>query len=689
MGYPEAEYAANKVINALSAGSSPSGILSPMPTGLKISTANNQLTVTISGNRSCKVDGSVIAFTSMVRFAVNDNNQPENFDDYTEAIDFDLERELSDNYSVTKSINFDKSSAYYRVFAKSSSGVINAIKQADIPVTGTIITDSYTSSSRYMLVYPTASYNYVGSDISEEDYKKITYAYDDSVISSMKLANKEGTFTPFDSSHTDSNWLDWTWFKKCKPFVVDSKGYAVEQLNPDNLMETIDGDPSIVSKKEEWDNYQGVYTWIPRIYFQSENNGYSSYSNYIQDPCTFRSYSYPLTGDTSSMGIVCSEQSMPQSVGTNDSFLGSTKIPFVPYPSVSDNFSYDNSDTAGANSISPGFYDTNSNLYLGVWVPCFYADENGKSWPGNPHTITSVSEINDLMSAYPSSGKVRLFGGTIWETLNMMLIMLSKSFDVIGTYGLGFSESEVSGEQPTQTTSIPANSGFSFKSSGWNKIFNSYVLGSSPYFILDPYIKIMDPNTNQGGLFDFEQYCIFESVVYNSDTPTVGGGTQNPEIDKKYTGIYGKQYGSSSGTYKTNEITYYYRRPTHSCEPECINYSQGNVINRIVSFSGSGSYETSKDSHSSGYSHQSLRGILGYRTGYNDDSQPGSSGLVYNKFAFRRAPYAHKDLGLTEFLSLYTPLKTNTDTYISNNQVAYATMVFPPDTNYAPVIKED
>lgn len=711
MGYPEAEYAAQKVINALSGGSSSSGILSPLPDELQISASNGQLKVTISGDRTITSDGKVISFTNLVRFAVNDKNIPQSFDDYTDYIDFDMSLDDSDTYSKTLTKEIDLSNVlYYRIFAKSSTGVLNdTINGYSYEVAGTIIPDDYTDSSRYSLIYPCGLKYYLNQyHISQADTEKLYYTYNDTVATNFNLSNKEGSFDQFDRNHTGSNWLSTSWFKKVKPFVIDSKGLAIQQLNPDDFTKTIDGSESIVAQKDKWDSYQGVYVWIPRLYFQATVSGGShSVTEYPKeyDPTSYngRSDSGYLQNAASRMFIVASEEKLPDQTTT---FLGSgsdkNKIkPNIPYPNVTSHSSEVSSNEGGKNgysTINPGFVDNDKTEYRGIWVPCYYANKDGKSWPDSAATLSSASEVNDLMDVYKGS-KVRLFGGTIWETLNMILTYLAKSFDISGTYGLGFKSADRSNDAPDSQTCTPSKSGFTFSDSGWNKIFHSYVLGSNAYFVIDPYLKVTKPYTASADN-NTKDYSIFESTNYNTNKlilPAIESSSYL-RIPDNYALIW--SYGSlrETGENDRTEITGYFSRPAMSDDNsfgDNWDRSHGRynaTVNRIPSMSATDrprthspngyDFETTKESLGYMYSHQSIRGLLDYAYSSTDD-------LVYYDFALRRAPHQYNSLGLSEFLSIYAPLKTNMDTYMSKNLVAYATMVFPPDSNYVPLIKEE
>lgn len=696
MGYPEAEYAAQKVIGALSGGFTPSGILPPLPTSFQITFNDGKIQATIGGNRVTKIDNNVVSYASLIRVAFNNERKPLDIDDYVLAIDFDLESETSDDYSLSKTIDTEFPGLYYRIFAKSSNGIINDTNSASYRTSGTLNT---VSESKYMFMYPSNIKTNIGgtNTIPIDVYNTLLYGYDDSFNSTVGIKNAEGTFNPFNETNTNSAWLGESFYKKMKPFVIDANGNAIEQLDADNFGLNVSGEESIVSREEVWDQYQGVYFWFPLLYFKSVSDATISYVDHdLHFDSTGNQYSSPSTNGKS-VQIVFSEKAMPNEKVSN--YLGTNRYPTLPHPSMS-------SQKTGENyilkNITPGF-NFNGKTYNGIWIPCYYADENGKSWPKQAETLRTKTEIDNVMTKYSGKGNVKLFGGVIWETLTMLLTVIAKDFDLKSVYHLGFSNSSIDGEsQPKAQDSIPASSGFSFSDTGWNKILNSYVLGSSPYFILDPYIK---SRSIYGSFVGRYMYGILESTEYEdslpSDTNTSSTTQSSRNLSNKWICIFGS--ASSAGPVDDNEITGYPIREMAS-ESNLVDAKdgrdfgpsrreEGTIANRLPVLTGntypddsvSSSLYSSKDQAGDLYSHHSIRGLLRqlkYSTYDVND-------YVYADFGFRRAPFSHKDLGLDEFLSVYVPLKANVDAYCSEGSVAYATMVFPPDENYQPVIASE
>ena len=700
MGYPEAEYAAQKVINALSGGSSPSGILSPLPSSVQLSIENGRITATVSGNRSVSVSENVISATDAVRVAFNTNNVPLTYEDYTACIDFDLSN-AKESYAVTKSVEFDSNAVYYKVFAVSSTGIVNDTTIASYPTQGTLYGDGYVADSRYQLSWYSLHRNTSGdrnmhdADITDDDLKTVYYGLNDDFISTAKISNKNGVFQPFDKNHQSSNWLQASFFKKCKPFVIDSTGNAVQQLDPDDFTKTVNGDPSIVSDEDSWDHYQGVYVWVPRLYFQcgiyycsgpSTNDGVYDLSSGI--PVKFER---PRSGyQRSTSTIVCSETNIPEE---NEKFAGSSKIPLL-YHNLSsqDSRTIDFSGNYQAadnviNTITPGFTDKNGKTYSGIWIPCYYASENGKSWPKAPEMITSASSASTLIEKYNGSTNVLLMGGTIWETLNTILTLIGKSFDVAATYGIGFKSSEVSGIAPVTQSCTPSKSGFTFSDSGWNKILNSYVLGSNSYFLMDPYVHSRKRGTGSSAA-NLTMMC-YQSTKMDTE-PFEGSHNEIPTNDK-YLVLSMPDYDTFGSQSDNTEMTVYFGNMLWA---DARKGSAAILVDNLPSMgllddtsfynSKSGNAFDSMDTGYISYSHRSFRLPVEWQSSSNSNELP-----VYDNFALRRAPKRHDDLGLSEFMSLYIPNKTNMDTYFSENLVAYATMVLPPNETYMPVIQEE
>lgn len=694
MGYPEAEYAAQKVIGALSGGFTPSGILPPLPTSFQITFNDGKIQATIGGNRVTKIDNNVVSYTSLIRVAFNDERKPQDIDDYVLAIDFDLESETSDDYSLSKTVDTELSGFHYQIFAKSSNGIINDTNSASYQTSGTL---NSVSESKYMFTYPAFSKYQVGgsNEMPTEVYNKLLYGYDDSFNSAVGIKNAEGTFIPFNDTNTTSAWLGESFFKKMKPFVIDADGNAIEQLDADNFGLNVSGEESIVSKEEEWGKYQGVYFWFPLLYFKSVMDTNTTYTDKtLRFDSTGNQY-YMSSSSPKNVQIVFSEKEMPNNTASD--YLGTKRYPTLPHPSMGTKL---NGESYILKNITPGF-NFNGKTYNGIWIPCYYADENGKSWPKRAETLRTKTEIDDVMTKYSGKGNVKLFGGVIWETLTMLLTVIAKDFDLKSVYHLGFSNSSIDGEsQPKAQNSIPASSGFSFSDTGWNKILNSYVLGSSPYFILDPYIKSRSiiNNTSSGKYM----YGILESTEYEDSLPssTDTSGSYSTNLSNKWICIFGTKSAPSS--VDDTEITGYPIRESMS-ESNLVSSNghdfglsrseKGTIANRLPVLTGyeypetydSSSMYSSKDKAGDFYSHHSIRGLLRqfkYSTYDVND-------YVYADFGFRRAPFSHKDLGLDEFLSVYVPLKTNVDTYCSEGSVAYATMVFPPDENYQPVVASE
>ena len=694
MGYPEAEYAAQKVIGALGGGFTPSGILPPLPTSFQITFGDGKIQATIAGNRVTKIDNNVVSYTSLIRVAFNDKRKPQDIDDYVLAIDFDLESETSDDYSLSKTIDTELSVFHYQIFAKSSNGIINDTNSASYQTSGTL---NSVSESKYMFMYPAFSKAQVGgsNEMPTDVYNKLLYGYDDSFNSTVGIKNAEGTFIPFNDTNTTSAWLGESFFKKMKPFVIDADGNAIEQLDADNFGLNVSGEESIVSKEDEWGKYQGVYFWFPLLYFKSVRDTNDTYTDKtLRFDSTGNQY-YMSSTVPKNVQIVFSEKEMPNN--TVSDYLGTKRYPTLPHPSMGTEL---NGESYTLKNITPGF-NFNGKTYNGIWIPCYYADENGKSWPKQVDTLQTKTEIDNVMTKYSGKGNVKLFGGVIWETLTMLLTVIAKDFDLKSVYHLGFSNSSIDGEsQPKAQDSIPASSGFSFSDTGWNKILNSYVLGSSPYFILDPYIKSRSIfNSISSGKY---MYGILESTEYedslpsDTDTSTDGGS----KLSNKWICIFGTTF--APGSVNDDEITGYPIRESMS-ESNLVSSNgydfgpsrreKGTIANRLPVLTGyeypeeydSSSMYSSKDKAGDFYSHHSIRGLLGQF----EYSRYDAGDYVYTDFGFRRAPFSHKDLGLDEFLSVYVPLKANVDTYCSEGSVAYATMVFPPDENYQPVIASE
>lgn len=700
MGYAEAEYAAQKVIKALDNGLSPSGVLSPLPSSVQLSIGNGQITATISGNRSVSVSGSVIAATDTVRVALNTNNVPLTYEDYTAYIDFDLS-DANESYSLTNSVDFDSNAVYYKVFAVSSTGIVNDTTIASYPTQGTLYGDGYIADSRYQLSWYNLHRNTSSDsqqhdlDITDEDLKTVYYGFNDNFISNAKISNKNGVFQPFDKNHQSSNWLQASFFKKCKPFVIDSTGNAVQQLDPDDFTKTINGEPSIVSNDDLWDQYQGVYVWVPRLYFQC---GVYKYANYSQDDRAYDLSSgiynasrRPWPGyQNSTSTIVCSETNIPEEIAK---FAGSSKIPLLNHDlskqedqSISFGSDYQATDNV-INTITPGFTDKNGKTYNGIWIPCYYASENGKSWPKAPEMITSSGAASTLIGKYKASGNVLLMGGTIWETLNTILTLIGKSFDVAGTYGIGFKSSEVTGIAPVTQSCTPSKSGFTFSDSGWNKILNSYVLGSNSYFLMDPYVHSRKWNDVQAG--STRTMMCYQST--KMDTESFQGSANDMPTNSEYLVLCGPTYTGSGSLLNDAEMTLYFGNLL--C-PDARKGSSATLVDNLPSMGYSdhedfrnnvlnNAFDSIEGDYIS-YSHRSFRLPVRWHAYTDGDELP-----VYDNFALRRAPKRHDDLGLSEFMSLYIPNKTNMDTYFSENLVAYATMVLPPSEAYMPVIQEE
>lgn len=702
MGYPEAEYAAQKVINALSGGSSPSGILSPLPNSLQMSITNGKIKATISGNRSVAVSNTNVAVTNVVRLAFNTDRTPTDYNDYTLCIDFDLTNS-DDAYNMTQEVEFDSNAIYYKVFALSSTGVVNGTFSSSYPTSGTLYSDDYFEDSRYQLSWyflrrntSSISTNHT-SGLTDDELKTVYYGINDTFISNAKISNKDGVFQQFDKNHQSSNWFETSLFKKFKPFVIDSGGNAIQQLNPDDFTKTATGEPSIVSDQDSWDKYQGVYVWIPRLYFQCAVFRYGNYfeGGNTNDLCS--ASLRPAEGfQKSTATIVCSEKEIPMAEST---FAESKLIPLrgvggsQSTPTI--NLSARLAANSRINTITPGFSDENGKTYAGIWVPCYYASENGKSWPTKPETLTSAESVSDLINKYKLSTNVKLFGGTIWETLNTMLVLFGRSFDVAGTYGVGFKNSEVSGVAPSTQTCTPLKSGFTFSDSGWNKIFNSYVLGSNSYFLVDPYVHTRAFQTDNTG--NNKMLLIYESTKMNTDAwnEEYEESTSRPPADS-YQVLSMNSTNTNSDHVDHTEYTAYFG----NCSWGDVNranysYPQSEVVNSLPTMGVTGKFLDSSsgllnafksmDHEQMSYSHRSFRAPFRWTVSSSGDQTMN----IYDNFAIRRSPKRHDDLGLSEFMSLYVPNKTNMDTYFSENLVAYATMVLPPNDKYVPVIQEE
>lgn len=699
MGYPEAEYAAQKVIKALSVGSSPSGILSPLPSSVQLSIENGKITATVSGNRSVSVSENVISATDAVRVAFNTNNVPLTYEDYTACIDFDLSN-AGESYTLTKSVEVDLNAVYYKVFAVSSTGIVNDTTIASYPTQGTLYGDGYVEDSRYQLSWynlhrnTSVNSNQHDSDITDDDLKSVYYGFNDKFISNAKISNKNGVFQQFDKNHQSSNWLQASFFKKCKPFVIDSKGNAVQQLNSDDFTKTVDGEPSIVSNDDLWDQYQGVYVWVPRLYFQC---GVYSNTNYYQTDDAYDLSSGIPSGQqrpwpgyqNSTSTIVCSETNIPEE---QKKFAGSSSIPVLNHDlgtqltrTIDFNDAY-NAVGKVINTITPGFTDKNGKTYNGIWIPCYYASENGKSWPKAPEMITSAGAASTLIEKYKVSNNVLLMGGTIWETLNTILTLIGKSFDVAGTYGIGFKSSEATGIAPVTQRCTPSKSGFTFSDSGWNKILNSYVLGSNSYFLMDPYVH---SGKRRNSSSDSERAMIcYQST--KMDTEPFQDSLDDDPTNDKYLILYRASYASHNSDVNA-EMTLYFGNLLWA---DTRNGTTPRLVDNLPSmgYRGSANYSNSINTNACdsidgdyiSYSHRSFRLPAKWKATSDSTELP-----VYDNFALRRAPKRHDDLGLSEFMSLYIPNKTNMDTYFSENLVAYATMVLPPSETYIPVIKEE
>lgn len=703
MGYPEAEYAAQKVIKALENGLSTSGILSPLPSSVQLSIVSGRITATISGNRSISVSENVIAATDTVRVALNTNNVPLTYEDCTAYIDFDLSNS-TDSYAVTNSVDFDSNAVYYKVFAVSSTGIVNDTTIASYPTQGTVYGDGYIEDSRYQLswynLHRNGSYRDMHSPtITDDDLKTVYYGFNDNFISNAKISNKNGVFQPFDKNHQSSNWLQASFFKKCKPFVIDSKGNAVQQLDPDDFTKTVTGEPSIVSNDDLWDQYQGVYVWVPRLYFQC---GVYKYPDSSRVGGTFDLSSGTSTNSTDNIRprpgyqnatstIVCSETNIPEE---NAKFAGSSRIPLL-HHDLADQKDYaieffDDYQAADnvINTITPGFTDKNGKTYSGIWIPCYYASENGKSWPKAPEMITSAGAASTLIERYNEASNVLLMGGTIWETLNTILTLIGKSFDVAGTYGIGFKSSEVTGIAPVTQSCTPSKSGFTFSDSGWNKILNSYVLGSNSYFLMDPYVH--SRKWDDSSASSSRTMVCYQST--KMDTEPFQGKFYDTPTNDKYLVLYSPDgAGSNQSADDDTEVTLYFgnllcpdarKSDTALLVDNLPSMCQFGEVNIYSSWTGN-AFESIDGDYIS-YSHRSFRLPPNWNTYLANKELP-----VYDNFALRRAPKRHDDLGLSEFMSLYIPNKTNMDTYFSENLVAYATMVLPPSEAYIPVIQEE
>lgn len=699
MGYPEAEYAAQKVIKALDNGLSPSGILSPLPSSVQLSIGNGRITATISGNRSVSVSENVIAATDTVRVALNTNNVPLTYEDCTAYIDFDLSN-TTDSYTLTNSVEFDLNAVYYKVFAVSSTGIVNDTTIASYPTQGTLYGDGYIEDSRYQLSWynlhrnSSSNSNMHDSDITDDDLKSVYYGFNDDFISNAKISNKNGVFQQFDKSHQSSNWLQTSFFKKCKPFVIDSKGNAVQQLDPDDFTKTVNGEPSIVSNDDLWDQYQGVYVWVPRLYFQCGicNCAISSFNQYKHDLSSGLSsnadHLRPVIGYRNSTStIVCSETNIPEE---NAKFAGSSRIPLLHHDLADQEddaieFSHDYQAADNViNTITPGFTDKNGKTYSGIWIPCYYASENGKSWPKAPEMITSAGAASTLIERYNGASNVLLMGGTIWETLNTILTLIGKSFNVAGTYGIGFKSSEVTGVAPVTRSCTPSKSGFTFSDSGWNKILNSYVLGSNSYFLMDPYVHSREWSTGTG-----RTMMCYQST--KMDTEPFGGSVTDAPTNDKYLVLYSPGWSGSGSSLDNSEMTLYFgnllwadarKNDTAILVDNLPSMGYFDSVTSFVSYRNNAFDSIDADYIS--YSHRSFRLPARWESSANSNELP-----VYDNFALRRAPKRHDDLGLSEFMSLYIPNKTNMDAYFSENLVAYATMVLPPSEAYIPVIQEE
>lgn len=704
MGYPEAEYAAQKVINALSGGSSPSGILSPLPSSVQLSIGNGIITATISGKRSIAVSESVISATDTVRVALNTNNVPLTYEDYTACIDFDLSN-AEESYTLTKSVEFDSNAVYYKVFAVSSTGIVNDTTIASYPTQGTLYGDGYVADSRYQLSWyslhrnNSSNSNMHDSDITDDDLKTVYYGFNEDFISNAKISNKNGVFQPFDKNHQSSNWLQASFFKKCKPFVIDSNGNAVQQLDPDDFTKTVTGEPSIVSDEDSWDRYQGVYVWVPRLYFQCgtyrHSDRYSNDGAYDLSSGIAQGLERPRSGHQNSTStIVCSETDIPEE---NEKFAGSSKIPLLNHDlgkqedmHIDFNASYKAANNV-INTITPGFTDKNGKTYSGIWIPCYYASENGKSWPKAPEMITSAESVSTLIEKYKTSNNVLLMGGTIWETLNTILTLIGKSFDVAGTYGIGFKSSEVTGIAPVTQSCTPSKSGFTFSDSGWNKILNSYVLGSNSYFLMDPYVHSRKWTDSMSSSASRTMMC-YQSTKMDTESFRDADGTA--PTNSKYLVLYSPDHYDSHPDLNDTEMTLYFgnvlwadARGENDSDTALLvdNLPSMGQLGRVDFYISSdrNAFDSIDNAYMS-YSHRSFRLPVEWQSSSNSNELP-----VYDNFALRRAPKRHDDLGLSEFMSLYVPNKTNMDTYFSENLVAYATMVLPPNETYMPVIQEE
>lgn len=353
--------------------------------------------------------------------------------------------------------------------------------------------------------------------------------------------NSSGSFTNVktrtDSISTSSqatigNWNQWKWFQKIKPFIVDTNGRAVQQLDPDDFTKQQNGEPSLLASDPtgaSLNDYAGVYAWIPKLYEGLGVSLNTLHDDTLKDLTALDKSSGNImsVSDNSSELLVFSEDRGV--VSKNREYYYSAKGAY--------------SGSVSLQASAPGFIDEDGTELYGCWIPCFYGkmqNGHGASWPGIPIQTIPSTDATTLMNSVSNNGntRIRCFGGPIINLIADVLTMMGDDANgnAQNAYSVGFANISAgpgSGNGPVTLQCYPAGSGFyGADNVGWNKIFHSIVLGSYVNRIIDPYTYVYHNSL-------YIQNRITKTMD-TSHATRVGGLSDS----------MGKSFGTSSGNYR-------------------------------------------------------------------------------------------------------------------------------------------
>lgn len=239
MGYPEAQYAIDEILNNLSRVSG-SGI-PPKNVEMSLSTDNISIAVTWIGQKTT-IQNKIVCTPGGVIIVAKEGSAPEGMTDGFYVKDYSGAEfwDHSENPIFIEGIEPNKT-YYIRAFTYSDQRVFNYVEN----------TQSITTGEVYMMGFKQTFSNY-------DAETTIEYIEANEHFTPMMTNVTSGDFTM-------GSWGVWYWLRKIKPYMVHADGTADYPLDPNDYTKKLDGTASDISNPE-YDG--GGFVWLPKLYMK-------------------------------------------------------------------------------------------------------------------------------------------------------------------------------------------------------------------------------------------------------------------------------------------------------------------------------------------------------------------------------------------------------------------------------------